>query len=631
MTGDDDTRTYHDLAFAGFINLLCHHGTRAPSHIPVKLENLTDKELAVFAYLEEVSARRSDPASGLPEDPTEATTTPADTDTDLTVPVAKDREGPVEPARDEDLSEDSAFTPPSTGDHEGVADSFGGTPDLTAETDPPAPEITPQENADSFAKAAPEDRSANTDMAHEEAGDLVTVDQALASPDDLNGMQEEDGMIRGPGGIPKFGSGPAGLDPDRINLKNGRSRQPYTTLIEGYSDISVQDDGGSGLEITADGAVTGGPLAAGDYTLLLTAQMAGQPVSMQARVSIIADPRDLWKSLPSDQEAPYAKPDEDFDSQMAEAFVVAASKRGRSHAQEGKYRDDHFRIHADVVTGWHILVVADGAGSAELSREGSRIACDTVMEVLPELLADIVDPDLDRIVESHQDGDAVQTWQFDTKTRLYPVLPKASLTAARAIEKRAIEIERRPQDFATTIVIAISRRVADKWFTASFTVGDGGVALFDTDTCQVDVLCRPDSGEFAGQTRFLATDEFRDGEDVLGRVFVDLRDSFTVLAAMTDGITDPKFPTDAVFARPESWTSFWAEDLCRQVALHPQNPALRDEMLAWLDFWSRGNHDDRTIALMLPKPEALRADLGAAQSPDGDISAGSDPSEASGT
>lgn len=71
--------------------------------------------------------------------------------------------------------------------------------------------------------------------------------------------------------------------------------------------------------------------------------------------------------------------------------VVAASKRGRSHAQDGKYRDDHFRIRADAATGWHILVVADGAGSAELSREGSRIACDCVMQALLPLLADKVD------------------------------------------------------------------------------------------------------------------------------------------------------------------------------------------------------------------------------------------------
>jgi hypothetical protein len=128
------------------------------------------------------------------------------------------------------------------------------------------------------------------------------------------------------------------------------------------------------------------------------------------------------------------------------------------------------------------------------------------------------------------------------------MLSEAALCAACAIEAEACKDDRRAQDYATTIVIAVSRKVAEKWFTATLTVGDGGVALFDAAAGHVDVLCRADSGEFAGQTRFLATAELRDPEDVLGGLFVDLRDGFIVLAAMTDGITDPKFPTEAVFA-----------------------------------------------------------------------------------
>ncbi|WP_197089219.1 PP2C family serine/threonine-protein phosphatase [Puniceibacterium sp. IMCC21224] len=438
-------------------------------------------------------------------------------------------------------------------------------------------------------------------------------------------------MIIGPGGIPKVGPANTRPDPERINLRNGRTRQPYVDVIQGYNDIVLRDDGGTGLTIALDGTVSGGPLPAGEYTMMLDALRFGQSVSLRARVSIIADPRDLWKNIPSDQNAALAKPDEAFDSQAADAVIIAASKRGRSHAQEGKYRDDHFRICANTETGWHILVVADGAGSAELSREGSRIACDTVMDVLPQLLADLVDPNLDSIVADFDTASEPSAWFQSTKALLYPVLPKAALHAAHAIEKQAAGHERPAQEFATTIVIAVSRQVADKWFTASFTVGDGGVAVFDAEAARVDVLCRPDSGEFAGQTRFLATSEFREAKDVLERLFVDLRHGFTVLAAMTDGITDPKFPTDALLAKADSWTAFWDDDLCPQVWLHPDNPNLKEEMLGWLDFWSRGNHDDRTIALMIPVPPEPPADAGETQATEVSVADQADDSGAADT
>ena len=237
---------------------------------------------------------------------------------------------------------------------------------------------------------------------------------------------------------------------------------------------------------------------------------------------------------------------------------------------------------------------------------------------------DTVDPHLETLLAHHADDADAGSLKL-RRDVFCPVLPQVARQAARAIEDQAARRDRKPQDFATALLIALSRRALDRWVTASFTVGDDGVALFDADAdadadadvdvdvdaARVDVLCRQDSGEFDGQTRFLTTGAFRDTTDVLSRVFVDVRDSFTVLAAMTDGITDPKFPTDAVFARQDIWRAFWQDDLCAQVTLHPENPDLKQEMLAWLDCWSRGDHDDRTIALMIPDPQKTRAPTGA--------------------
>ncbi|ASJ70734.1 hypothetical protein IMCC3135_03105 [Granulosicoccus antarcticus IMCC3135] len=447
-------------------------------------------------------------------------------------------------------------------------------------------------------------------ISDEDAGEQIPgelPDAQIALPCELE-AEEDDALIIGPGGIPKTGLESSQPDPDRVNLKNGKAHQSYQTSIEGYSNIAVKDNGGAALEISPEGEVSGEAMVAGEYTLILEALKAGRPVAIRARLSIIADPRDLWKAIASDQQAPNAKVDEASDyCRSAEAFIVAASKRGRSHAQVGSYRDDDFSIRADTETGWHILIVADGAGSAELSREGSRIACEVVLAALPVLLAEKVDPRLQSVVEGYADDP--ESWALMVREELLkPVLPEAALEAARAIELEAAETDREPQEFSTTLVIAISKKVSDRWFTASFSVGDGGVAIFDVDKNEVAVICRPDSGEYAGQTRFLACSEFDDANDLMGRIFVDLRENFTVLAAMTDGVTDAKFPTDAALENSQIWSEFWAEDISKEVDLQSNNPAIQEQMLSWLDFWSRGNHDDRTIALMLPEQAVNECD-----------------------
>jgi hypothetical protein len=72
---------------------------------------------------------------------------------------------------------------------------------------------------------------------------------------------------------------------------------------------------------------------------------------------------------------------------------------------------------------------------------------------------------------------------------------------------------------------------------------------------------------------------------------------------MTDGITDPKFETDANLNRVEKWDALWADlngdnaDEAR-VDFTDSSEQMADQLLKWLDFWSPGNHDDRTIAIL---------------------------------
>lgn len=104
----------------------------------------------------------------------------------------------------------------------------------------------------------------------------------------------------------------------------------------------------------------------------------------------------MWRNIPTDPNIPYYKPDSDTKYVKVEAGadgsakkdIVAASQRGRSHAQEGKARDDHFSLFHCDESDWYIIAVADGAGSAKYSRKGSEVACNTVIDHCKNLLLD---------------------------------------------------------------------------------------------------------------------------------------------------------------------------------------------------------------------------------------------------
>ena len=72
---------------------------------------------------------------------------------------------------------------------------------------------------------------------------------------------------------------------------------------------------------------------------------------------------------------------------------------------------------------------------------------------------------------------------------------------------------------------------------------------------------------------------------------------------MSDGIYDPKFVVEANLEKHEKWMEFVSdlqgnnEDNAK-VEFIPNNSEIENQLLRWLDFWSPGNHDDRTLAVI---------------------------------
>ena len=389
---------------------------------------------------------------------------------------------------------------------------------------------------------------------------------------------------------------------------NGKQGEEYSKEValpaDTYDCVWFEGLEPVGLEYDAEaGILHGVPETPGDYDFTLCAQVKGwqegEPVlKRQFHIGINADPKSLWKDLPVPDDILY--PNRDTDLATIEAYdherqplktVIAASKRGRSHAQEAKPRDDDFAASFNEANEWYVMAVADGAGSAQYSREGSRVACETVEKFCTEKLAELA-PDFDAAIikyaETRSNEDA-----HPVVTMVHSILVKAAVAAHEAIKAKADNCATAVmKDFSTTLLLTICRRFEFGWFIASFGVGDGAIAIYDESADAVKLLNEPDGGEFAGQTRFLTMESiFRDRN----RLRMSIVPDFTALLMMTDGISDPFFETDANLQRKEKWDALWA-DLNASVDFG--STEADEQLLAWLDFWSPGNHDDRTIAIL---------------------------------
>lgn len=330
-------------------------------------------------------------------------------------------------------------------------------------------------------------------------------------------------------------------------------------------------------------------------------------------IIINQDPRKLWKNLPVDwdnmPEPKYVNEDtqtvyikvEAKEDGAPQKDIVAASKRGRSHAQEAKPRDDHFKMR-HLENGWYIMSVADGAGSAKYSREGSRIACETVINHCAAQLNDCEDFEEHINTYNEYRNESESDARKMVGDYIYKIVGTAAFKAQKAIFAEATAQNIPSKLYATTLLLTICKKFSYGWFVASFWVGDGAICLYNREKHSTKLLGVPDEGEYAGQTRFLTMPEiFKDATSLYQRLRFYIVPDFTALFLMTDGVSDPKFETDANLNNPDKWDALW-EDLIHNeehpVDLSDDHEEAEKELLDWLDFWVPGNHDDRTIAIL---------------------------------
>ncbi|MDR1895848.1 MAG: protein phosphatase 2C domain-containing protein [Prevotellaceae bacterium] len=409
-----------------------------------------------------------------------------------------------------------------------------------------------------------------------------------------------------------------------IKIDNGKVNQEYCFKFEiekfipeiatvkflGLEDIGLAFDPETKL-------IKGKPNKSGDHRIKMQCKrkdwVDGKPVFDRDIILIInPDPRSLWKNITTPTDIDYYKPDEakEFVAVAAKKTrgflgigakeqprknMVAASQRGRSHAHEGKPRDDHFKLSFNHESEWYVMVVADGAGSARYSREGSRIACETVIEYCNEKIAANKETFEQRIKTFHNDPS--QEMRNEVGKILYEIAGHAAFTAYKNIVAESKAKGAPLKDYSTTLILSVCKRFDFGWFVGAFWVGDGGIGIYGKENGFLKILGEADGGEFAGQTRFLTMQEIMQSAEIYRRLRFDIVPDFTALILMTDGVTDPKFETDANLKQIDKWHDLW-HDLSQSVDFSDDNAATADQLLTWLDFWSQGNHDDRTIAIL---------------------------------
>lgn len=398
-----------------------------------------------------------------------------------------------------------------------------------------------------------------------------------------------------------------------VSIPNGTVNKKYHAKIDfetlGWNDIvffEVKGLEGTGLTFNENDELTGIPQISGDLKIKIEFRIeeeAEDSVLNEKVLTLIInpDPKSLWKNLESDQNAPFWKPDnEAVSSSFLDKNIVIASKRGRSHANVGSFREDDFAFKNFAATGWSVLAVSDGAGSASLSRKGSKLACEAVVDYLQENFK--TENTFDKLVlDYHQKTDEEASKKISHF--VYDNLSKAAHFAHQKLEEFAITNETELKNLHATLIFALVKKYDFGYAILTFGIGDCPIGLVNKDRSEITLMNWLDVGDFGGGTRFITMPEIFHNEKFPSRFGFKLVDDFSFLVLMTDGIYDPKFVVEANLERIEKWNDFF-EDLegknedGTKVVFDHGNTEIAKQLSSWMDFWSPGNHDDRTLAII---------------------------------
>ena len=164
--------------------------------------------------------------------------------------------------------------------------------------------------------------------------------------------------------------------------------------------------------------------------------------------------------------------------------VAAATAVGASHLRDNTPNQDAV-AHRLVELGdaeVAIVAVADGAGSAPRSDEGSKIAVNAAVAA---------------IVDGINKQPAAAFGEHMATSLVRDAIKRAKDEVVRYARRQDIS----PHELASTLIVAFA---SDSLVTAA-QVGDGAVIAFDMDGGAAKTLCAAHTGEYANETTFITS------------------------------------------------------------------------------------------------------------------------------
>ncbi len=419
---------------------------------------------------------------------------------------------------------------------------------------------------------------------------------------------------------------------ETIRVPNGTENIDYcyvldATLFAKHNVVyyEFQDLESFGLNYDKDSnSIKGVPTVNGSFKIPLLFKVEGESESTEINKKLIdvvfnPDPKSLWKNIPSNKEAIFWKEENrSIAGKLKDKSIVISSKRGRSHQNDGSFRDDDFSYKFCKENEWTIVAVSDGAGSALFSREGSKTACEEIINYFENTL--VPSKELDEIeskineFSTTKDEIVLQNAKIQGIQALYKAVlsvhNKINTLAAKTFSENPELFTKKKTSytgeyFHNTLIVALFKKTEIGYVIFTFGVGDCPIGIVNKDGTEARLLNWLDVGEFGGGTRFVTQPSIYVSKErpMSSRFNFHVQQDFSYLFLMTDGIYDPKFEVEANLEKTEKWLDF-IKDLKGEnednstVDFTAELPVVEKQLNTWMDFWSKGNHDDRTLAII---------------------------------
>jgi len=347
--------------------------------------------------------------------------------------------------------------------------------------------------------------------------------------------------------------------------------------------------------------ITGVPNDSGEASFQIKFKLheADEVNSKKINFYINPDPKTLFKNNPSDTSDEFWKEDnKNFCKKIEDKSLIISSKRGRSHAHNDGFREDDFLYNEIQDTQWHLICISDGAGSAKFSRKGSALVVEKTntyfkqqssVESLKKIdnLIDNLSENVDEIHEISQN-----------------FLLECAAFVHDEIKEFAISKNSTIKDFHATQAFVLVKKHQKGYAILSFGIGDCPINVLYDESDKVILLNDLDIGEYSGGTWFVTSEEiFKNRYTIKNRAKFSFFNDFQYLFLMTDGIYDPKFSVENQLNNIQKWKDLLVdlqgenEDKVKVDFSLPIEDTL-NKLDQWMDFWSPGNHDDRTVAII---------------------------------